>query len=200
MIVHSSKNPIIIKEAELKIGKVNGYNDIWNKVMQECAEYICKKLNQNKKIKSIEVSDYKGCSIDIKFDEIKDKSEWAKFCKQNIVPVLDDAIKVFSEKYDSKFFWDDKVGSDDGLLIVLDSSVGEVYCSCCGRKQCPGDSFSKYKNRFLLCDKCKDVLFAIEEGKKEKYKDIDLVFKTKFENRMKKYGEKDFKDWYDKEF
>ena len=177
MIVHSSKNPIIIKEAELKIGKVNGYNDIWNKVMQECAEYICKKLNQNKKIKSIEVSDYKGCSIDIKFDEIKDKSEWAKFCKQNIVPVLDDAIKVFSEKYDSKFFWDDKVGSDDGLLIVLDSSVGEVYCSCCGRKQCPGDSFSKYKNRFLLCDKCKDVLYAIEEGKKEKYKDIEINLK-----------------------
>lgn len=206
MIVHSSKSPIILNEAELKIGKANGYNDIWNKTIQEYAEYICKKLNKNKKIKSIEVSSYKGCSIDIKFDEIKDKNEWVKFCETNIFPVLNDAVKVFSKKYKTEFFWDDKVGSDDGLLVVLDTLIDrkdKITCSCCGKTEGLGDSFSKYninKNIFYICSRCGDLLYAIKQTKKENDKDAELEFRTRFENRMKLGGNKDLKDWYNKEF
>jgi hypothetical protein len=94
-----------------------------DKIMEKYRHQCASKIDSLKKVKEVKESDYKGFSIDISFEEFNSVNEASEFCKKHIIPILNDIRDKFTKKYKSKFYWNDKVFTEDGLLVVLDSDI-----------------------------------------------------------------------------
>ena len=84
------------------------------KILNEYANKIKSEISKLKEIKSVKISDYHGKSIDI-----KSRTEYNDLINNKVVQILKEIAKKFEKKYNTNFYWEIKVATEDGCLIVL---------------------------------------------------------------------------------
>lgn len=92
---------------------------------EEFCNISAKKLRKLKGVSNVKLA-YSGTALDITFDTT-DESLQSKIPK-----ILDDTIKYLTKKHSKEgadYMWDEKVGSDDGCLVVMHcvTKVTESY-------------------------------------------------------------------------
>lgn len=92
--------------------------DEWKEAVFDYAKCIKSKVDKIKGVTS-KISDWKECSIEIKYNTNNKKTNNA------VVKALNEASKEMEKKWNATFVWDDKVGNDDGYLIALDTDYGD---------------------------------------------------------------------------